>query len=759
MRKPEVIRVVHAREHNLKNISVDIPKRKITVFTGVSGSGKSSLVFDTLAAESQRQLNETFPAFVRHRLPHHGQPDVDSLQNLSVAIVVDQKRLGGNARSTVGTITDIQALLRLLYSRAGRPHVGESSVFSFNHPEGMCPRCEGLGTIARVDAGKLVDRSLSLNEGGIASPVFAVGGYRWSRYAHSGLFDNDKKLDDYSPQEWQLLMFQPQMKLKRPPANWPRHALYEGIVPRFEKTYLSKEQEKLKPREREAIARAVTRGPCDECQGYRLNQKVLSSKINGKHIGHCAAKQVTDLIPAIQAIDHAHVRTVVASIVERLQALVSIGLGYLSLDRQTASLSGGESQRVKMIRHLGSSLTDLTYILDEPSTGLHPSDVHQLNELMVQLRDKGNSVLVVEHDPDVIVVADHVIDMGPGAGKHGGEIVYEGSVAGLRKARTPTGRCLQRGLVLKREVRKPQGELRLRKATLHNLKKVDVDIPCGVLTAVTGVAGSGKSSLISGELLRRHREIISVDQSPVAASSRSNLATYVGVHDTIRKLFAHANARSASLFSSNSAGACPACKGLGEIHLDLAFMDAVTSLCEVCKGRRFTDEVLSLHLRGKNIDDVLRLTTEEAVTFFGREDDIRLPLERAVEVGLGYMTLGQPLSTLSGGERQRVKLATELGNVGRIYVMDEPTTGLHMSDVDRLLRLIDRLVDTGNSVIVIEHNLAVIAQADWVIDMGPGAGRAGGTIVSQGPPIEVMHDPASLTGIFLKRHIVRGAGQ
>ncbi len=755
MRKLNVIRVVHAREHNLKNVSVEIPKRKITVFTGVSGSGKSSLVFDTLAAESQRQLNETFPAFVRHRLPHHGQPDVDSLQNLSVAIVVDQKRLGGNARSTVGTITDIQALLRLLYSRAGRPHIGESTVFSFNHPDGMCPRCEGLGTVARVDAERLVDRSLSLNEGGLASPAFSVGGYRWSRYANSGLFDNDKKLDKFSPREWQLLMFQPPMKLQRPPSNWHRHALYEGVVPRFERNFLAKEPEKLKPRERETIAQVVTRGPCEECHGYRLNSKVLSSKINGKHIGHCAAMQVSELIPALQAIDTATVKTVVASTVERLQALVSIGLGYLSLDRQTSSLSGGESQRVKMIRHLGSSLTDLTYILDEPSTGLHPSDVHQLNELMAQLRDKGNSVLVVEHDPDVIVVADHVIDMGPGAGKHGGEIVYQGSVAGLRKARTPTGRCLLRGLELKRDVRAPSGALRIRKATLHNLQKVDVDIPCGVLTAVTGVAGSGKSSLVSGELLRRHRDIISVDQSPIGASSRSNMATYIGVFDTIRKRFAQSNAKSASLFSANSAGACPVCKGLGEIHLDLAFMDAVTSVCEACKGRRFTDEVLALRLRGKNIDEVLRLTAEEAVSFFAQEQDICPPLERAVEVGLGYMTLGQPLSTLSGGERQRVKLATELGNVGRTYVMDEPTTGLHMSDVDRLIGLMDRLVDAGNSVIVIEHNLAVIARADWIIDMGPGAGRAGGKIVSQGPPARVMQDPASVTGSFLKKQIAR----
>jgi excinuclease UvrABC ATPase subunit len=752
---PDVIRIVRAREHNLKNVTLDIPKRQITVFTGVSGSGKSSLVFDTVAAESQRQLNETFPAFVRHRLPHYGQPDVDLLHNLSVAIVIDQKRLGGNARSTVGTVTDIHALLRLLYSRAGRPGIGESSVFSFNHPEGMCPRCQGLGLVTQVDPEKLVARSRSLNEGGLASPVFAVGGYRWSRYARSGLFDPDKKLEDYSKAEWQLLMFQPEMILKDPPRNWPRHAKYEGVVPRFERTYVAKDAERLKPRERAALTAAVTRGTCPACRGYRLNRKVLSCRINGRHIGQCSALQVTDLIDVIRQINDVSVRTVTASIIERLGALMAIGLGYLSLDRHTGTLSGGESQRVKMIRHLGSSLTGLTYILDEPSTGLHPQDVHQLNELIQQLRDKGNTVLVVEHDPDVIAIADHVVDMGPGAGTHGGQIVFQGTAEALRSAPSVTGRCLSRQPKLKDDPRSPQGYLSIHNATMHNLQKVNAEFPCGVLTVVTGVAGSGKSSLVNGELTARYPEIVSIDQGALVGSSRSNMATYLGVMDSIRRLFAQANGVSSSMFSSNSAGACPVCKGLGEVHLDLAFMDSVISICEACRGRRFTDEVLSMRYRGRNIDEVLRLTADDALELFQHDALIYRPLRRAVEVGLSYLTLGQPLSTLSGGERQRVKLATELGNSGRIYILDEPTTGLHMSDVDRLQALLDRLVDAGNTVIVIEHNLAVIARADWVIDMGPGAGHGGGRIVTQGPPAKVCAFHGSSTAQYLKRYITR----
>ncbi|MGK5045817.1 ATP-binding cassette domain-containing protein [Janthinobacterium sp. GB4P2] len=752
--RPAPIKIVGAREHNLKNVSVEIPKKVITVFTGVSGSGKSSLVFDTVAAESQRQLNETFSSFVRHRLPHYGQPDVDTLSNLSAAIIVDQKRLGGNARSTVGTVTDIHALLRLLYSRIGTPFVGYSNVFSFNHPEGMCPSCQGLGSVAMLDLEKLLDKGRSLNEGALILPGFPVGGYRWKRYVTSGLFDNDKQLRHYSEAELQMLLHQQEMPLKGAPPGWPPTAKYEGVVPRFEKAYLSKDIDQLKPQEREAVAAVVTRGPCRACEGYRLNSVILSCQIRGKHIGQCANLQIDDLIPFIEGIDDPRAPTMVAAILERLHNLVSIGLGYLSLDRPTATMSGGESQRIKMIRHLGSSLTDMTYILDEPSIGLHPRDVDQLNGLMRQLRDKGNTVLVVEHDPDVIAIADHVIDMGPGAGTRGGEVVYQGSLSGLAKAETLTGRYLHRHAELKAEVRVPRGYLQLRNARLHNLKDVSVDIPQCVMTVVTGVAGSGKSSLISGELMRRYPTIVYIDQGALVGSRRSNTATYTGILDPIRRLFAQANASNASLFSANSAGACPNCKGLGETHLDLAFMDAITSVCEVCKGRRYTDAVLALSYRGKNIDEVLRLTIESARSFFAEQSAICQTLQRVMEVGLDYLALGQPLSTLSGGERQRIKLATELENNGKVYVLDEPTTGLHMSDVARLIALLDRLVDKGSTVIVIEHNLDVIARADWVIDMGPGAGRKGGQIVAQGTPAQLTHDVHSVTGVFLKRRVM-----
>ncbi|MGY0558504.1 MULTISPECIES: ATP-binding cassette domain-containing protein [unclassified Lysobacter] len=747
------MRVVRARENNLRNVSIDIPKKLITVFTGVSGSGKSSLVFDTIAAESQRQLNETFPAFVRNRLPHYGQPDVDALENLSPAIIVDQKRIGGNARSTVGTATDIYALLRLLFSRIGSPPVGESSVFSFNHPEGMCPTCLGLGTVVAVDGEELVDRTKSLNQGALTFLGFNVGGARWKRYVNSGLFDNDKRLARYTKAEWRLLMHQAPMVLKDPPADWYNSSKYEGVVDRFTRGYLKKSPEQLKPDEREAVARVATRGRCPECKGYRLNRRILSSRIAGRHIGQFAALSVADLIPVVRVIGDPRAVTIVAATVAHLESLVAIGLGYLSLDRQTSTLSGGESQRVKMVRHLGSSLSDMTYILDEPSIGLHPRDVHQLNRLIVGLRDKGNTVLVVEHDPDVIAIADHVVDMGPGAGTHGGTVVFEGTVAALAKAKTLTGRFLRGGVTLKTEVRMPDGAFRIRKARLNNLAAIDVDIPRGVLTVVTGVAGSGKTSLINGVLIRQHPDIVCVDQGALTGSIRSNMATYTGVLDPIRALFAGENGVSASLFSANSTGACPACRGLGEVTLDLAFMDSITSVCETCHGRRFRDDVLALTYGGMAIDAVMNLTAEGAIAFFDDQPDVRDPLEGVVEVGLGYLTLGQPLSTLSGGERQRIKLATELQNSGQTYVLDEPTTGLHMSDVARLIALMDRLVDNGSSVIAIEHNLDVVARADWIIDMGPGAGRDGGHVVAQGTPTHVMSEKDSVTGVFLATHV------
>ncbi|SEW51313.1 ATP-binding cassette domain-containing protein [Chitinophaga arvensicola] len=750
--KKDQIIIKGARENNLRNINVSIPKKKITVLTGVSGSGKSSLVFDTIAAEAQRQLNETFSSFIRHRLPHYGQPDADLMQNLSPAIIVDQKQIRGNARSTVGTITDIYSLLRLLYSRIGKPFIGYSNIFSFNHPEGMCPVCDGLGTVTAVDIKKLFDRSKSLNEGAILFPAFAPGSALWKRFVLSGYFDNDKKLKDYTEEEWQLLLYQEEIKPKSPKAGWWPSAKYEGVITRFNKRFLDTDPEDSKKSLQPAMRQVVTKGPCPACKGARLNEKVLSCKIHGKNIAENAALQVSDLIKEIGRIKEAAAQTMVAAIIERLTHLEGIGLGYLSLNRETSTLSGGESQRVKMVRHLGSSLCDMMYIFDEPSTGLHARDVHQLNVLMQSLRDKGNTVLIVEHDPDVITIADHIIDMGPGAGKHGGEIVYEGTVKGLMKSGTLTGIGLRRQPALRETLRKPAGSLKVRNATLHNLQKVSVDIPEGVFTVVTGVAGSGKSSLINGVLPRLYPDIVCINQHALAGSVRSNPATYTGIADQIRSLFARANKVSAGLFTSNGEGACPACKGLGVTSMDLAFMDAVVTTCEVCQGRRFKDNVLGYTLRGKSIDEVLKLNVEEASQFFSEEDIVNV-LQRLHEVGLDYLTLGQPLDSLSGGERQRIKLATELENTGNVYILDEPTTGLHLSDVDNLIALLNRLVDNGSTVIAIEHNLDVISQADWIIDMGPGAGRDGGKVVFEGTPAALINDKNSLTGIFLKKYI------
>ncbi|SCW79499.1 excinuclease ABC, A subunit [Paenibacillus tianmuensis] len=748
----DMIRVTGARENNLKNVTVSIPKKRITVFTGVSGSGKSSLVFDTIAAESQRQLNETFTSFVRHRLPHYGQPDVDSLDNLSVAIVVDQKRLGGNVRSTVGTVTDIYSLLRLLYSRIGKPFVGYSNTFSFNDPHGMCPKCEGLGTVAAIDLDLLIDRQKSLNEGAIRFPTFRPGEWRWKRYVCSGLFDNDKKLGEYTDEEWDTLLYKTDMKLKHPGPGWPPSSKYEGLIPRFERSFLTKESEEAKTRYKEKFDRIVTRGACPLCKGARLNQEVLGCKINGKSIADCTTMQISELAPVIRAIDDGVAATMVDAIVERLEHLISVGLGYLSLNRETATLSGGESQRVKMVRHLGSSLTDITYIFDEPSIGLHPHDVHRLNSLIKRLRDKGNTVLVVEHDPDVIAIADHVIDMGPEAGSKGGSIVYEGGLAGLPASGTLTGTYLGRRPRLKTPPRQPGGSLVIGPASLHNLKDVSVRIPQGVMTVVTGVAGSGKSTLINKVLPRHYPEAVYIDQGAIQGSKRSNPATYTGMLDPIRELFAKANRVSPTLFSFNSNGACSECKGLGVTYTDLAFMDPIVSRCESCQGRRFTNEVLGYTLRGKSIDEVLEMSVADARTFF-REEAIRTILERLGDVGLDYITLGQPLNTLSGGERQRLKLAAELERSGQIYVFDEPTTGLHLSDVDRLIGLLNRLVDNGSTVIVIEHNLDVISQADWIVDLGPGAGQEGGTVIFEGVPEELIEHPHSVTGHYLKRHL------
>ncbi|KYZ76156.1 daunorubicin resistance protein DrrC [Anaerosporomusa subterranea] len=753
-RRQDFIYITGARENNLKNITVSIPKKQITVFTGVSGSGKSSLVFDTIAAESQRQLNETFSSFVRHRLPRYGQPDVDSLENLSVAMVIDQKRLGGNARSTVGTVTDIYALLRLLYSRIGRPFAGYSDVFSFNNPQGMCSRCEGLGTVASIAVHRLIDQEKSLNEGAIRFPTFSPGEWRWKRYALTGLFDNDKKLGAYTTDECDLLLYQTGIKLKQPHPGWPPTSSYEGLIPRIERSFLTKESKEA-ARYREAIDRIVSTETCPLCKGARLNQNVLNCRINGRNIADCTALQASDLFAVIRAIDAPAAAPVVAAILERLEHFIAIGLGYLSLSRETGTLSGGESQRVKMLRQLGSSLTDITYILDEPSTGLHPHDVQRLNTLIRQLCSKGNTVLVVEHDPAVIAIADHIIDLGPGAGSQGGEIIYEGNLAGLALAATPTGEHFARKPRLKPSPRQPDGWLMIEHATLHNLKDVCVKIPRGVMTVVTGVAGSGKSTLINGVLPRNYPEAIFIDQEAIRASKRSNPATYTGIFDQIRDLFAQANKVSASLFSFNSTGACPACKGLGFTYTDLAFMDPVISLCEVCQGRRFTVEVLGYTLRGKNIGEILSMSVAKARDLFP-EEPIQSILTRLNDVGLDYITLGQPLNTLSGGERQRLKLAAELESSGQIYILDEPTTGLHMADTGRLIALLNRLTANGSTVIIIEHNLDVISQADWIIDLGPGAGQDGGKIIFAGCPKDLLNHPSSLTGFYLKQQTNSG---
>jgi len=747
----DVIRIVGARENNLRNVSVDIPKKRITVFTGVSGSGKSSLVFDTIAAESQRQLNDTFSTFVRHRLPHHAQPDADSLENLCASIVIDQRRLGGNARSTVGTATDILALLRLLFSRVGQPFVGYSNVFSFNHPDGMCPRCEGLGKIDTVDTDRLFDRQLSLNEGAIRFSAFAVGGYRWKRYVESGLFDNDKPLKDFTEDEWQTLLHGEDVPITNPGPGWPATSRYEGVLPRIRRNFLSRNIDEIKGLDRAEWDRLVTAGPCPLCHGARLNEKVRSCRIDGRNLADWCAVEVAELLPIVRSVDAPLASTLVPAIDYRLQHVVNIGLGYLSLGRETTSLSGGESQRVKMVRHLGSSLSDMSYIFDEPSVGLHPRDVARLTALLRHLRDKGNTVLVVEHDPDVIAMADHVIDIGPGAGDAGGIVVFEGSVAALRRADTPTGRCLSRPAQVNAAPRTPSGWLPLKQVSLHNLKDVSVAIPEGVLTVVTGVAGSGKSSLINGAFVRAYPETVCIDQGAIGGSRRSNPATYTGILDPIRRLFAQANTASASLFSANSGGACPVCKGIGTTETDLAFMEPIVSICERCRGRRFTDEVLQYRLRGKNIGEVLAMRVAEARGFFD-EADIQPALARLDEVGLAYLSLGQPLSSLSGGERQRLKLATELAQSGRLYVFDEPTSGLHLSDIDRLLRLLDRLIERGATVIVIEHQLDVIARADWLIDMGPEAGHAGGRVMFEGTVADMIANGSGETATHLRRH-------
>ncbi|MCC7126209.1 MAG: excinuclease ABC subunit UvrA, partial [Acidobacteria bacterium] len=768
----DLIRVQGARENNLKDISVEIPKRRLTVFTGVSGSGKSSLVFGTIAAESQRLINETYSAFVQAFMPTVGRPEVDVLDGLTPAIIVDQERMGANARSTVGTATDANAMLRVLFSRLGQPHIGPSNAFSFNVPSvravgsitvekgagktekktfttsgGMCPRCEGMGAVNDIDLTQIYDAGKSLNEGAITVPGFAADGWYVKMFAAAG-FDPDKPIRKFSKKELHNFLYQEPIKVKVAGAN----LTHEGLVPRIQKSFLSKDVDALQPHIRAFVERAVTFTTCPDCQGTRLNEAARSSKIKGINIADACAMQISDLSAWIAGLDAPAVAPLVARLRHTLESFVEIGLGYLSLDRPSGTLSGGEAQRTKMVGHLGSSLTDVTYVFDEPTIGLHPHDIQRMNDLLRRLRDKGNTVLVVEHKPEVIGIADHVIDLGPGAGTAGGDVVFEGSVAGLRASGTLTGRHLSDRASLKRAVRSASGVMKVRGARTHNLRNVDVDIPLGVLVVITGVAGSGKSSLIHGSVSGRDG-VVTIDQTPIRGSRRSNPATYTGLLEPVRKAFAKANGVKPALFSANSEGACPTCNGAGVIYTDLAMMAGVTTVCEDCEGRRFQAAVLAYQLGGLNIADVLDLPAAEAATFFGA-GSAHTPvahaiLERMVDVGLGYLRLGQPLTTLSGGERQRLKLATHMGDEGGVYVLDEPTTGLHLADLTQLLGLLDRLVDGGKSVIVIEHHQSVMAHADWIIDLGPGAGHDGGRVVFEGTPADLVAARSTWTGQHL----------
>lgn len=746
----EFIQIQGARENNLKDVSLRIPKRQITIFTGVSGSGKSSIVFDTIASEAQRQLYENFSMFVRNFLPRYAQPDADSIENLSMPIVVDQKRMGGGSHSTVGTITDIYTVLRLLFSKIGQPYVGHYNVFSFNDPQGMCPECNGIGRKIGVDLDKFLDRSKSLNEGAILYSGYAVDSWDWSLLTQSGLFDNDKKLADYTAEEMERLLYHPPYKVKTDFGGKTVNLTFEGIIAKFTRKYITSDVKTYSERTQKQVEPYITTGPCRACKGARLSQASLSCKINGYNIAELAAMEAGDLINVIRAIDEPAASSMVAILTERLQHLVDIGLEYLSLNRETDTLSGGESQRVKIVKHLSSSLTDVMYIFDEPSIGLHPRDVHRLNDLLQKLRDKGNTVIVVEHDPDVIKVADHIVDVGPMAGTHGGTIVYEGPFDGLLSTDTITGNYMLHSMGLKETCREPAGKLSIQNAKVNNLRNLNVDIPTGVLTVVTGVAGSGKSSLIHQTFLRQHPGAIVIDQAEVGANSRSTPATYTGIMDEIRKDFAKANRASKSLFSFNSEGACENCQGLGVVYISLSFLDEAKTPCEVCGGKRFKDEVLEYKLDGKSIAEVLSMTVEEALGYFQNEKVLHT-LRAMSDVGLDYLALGQPLSTLSGGEGQRIKLASELHKEGSIYVLDEPTTGLHMADISQLLAVINRIVDNGNTVIVIEHNLGVIKNADWIIDLGPEGGHRGGEILFAGTPRDLLNVETSYTAQYLRR--------
>lgn len=742
----EYIVVKGGRENNLKNVSVKIPKRKITIFTGVSGSGKSSIVFETIAKEAKRQLNETFSAFIRNFLPKYGEVKADHIENLSTPIIIDQKRLGGNSRSTLGTITDINPLIRILYSRIGTPHIGAASKFSFNDVNGMCPQCEGIGKKLTVNMDMILDKNKSLNEGAILLSGFGVGTWQWNLFGQSGFFDNDKKICDYSKEELDKFLYGEPEKIVIPEMGTTK-LTYEGLILKFNRLYLKKDAE-ISDASKKRLSKLMVEAECPLCEGKRFSQETLKCLINGYNIAELTEMQLDELIKVLSEIDAKEVSPVVESIKEKVNNIIDIGLGYLTLNRETSSLSGGESQRIKMVKHLNSNLVDLMYIFDEPSIGLHPRDVHKLNNLLQKLRDKGNTVIVVEHDPDVIKIADYIVDVGPHAGRNGGNIVYEGSYEGLLTSGTLTGNSLNTNLPIKENTRKHEGYLEVVNCTKNNLKNISVAIPKGVLTVVTGVAGSGKSTLIKHEFLKQNKEAVLIDQSPVGANSRSNLATYGGIMDNIRKAFAKANDVTVSLFSYNSEGACEFCKGTGVIETELAFMENVKSTCEACDGKRFKKEVLEYTFQEKNIIDILDMTVSEALGFFNIKS-IKTKLQSIEEMGLGYLTLGQPLDTLSGGECQRLKLANELHKESSVYVMDEPTTGLHMSDIENFIGIVENIVNNGNTVIIIEHNIDVVKNADWIIDMGPEGGIKGGEILFQGTPSDLRKCKQSLTAKYI----------
>ena len=774
----DLIRVHGARVNNLKDVSLEIPKRRLTVFTGVSGSGKSSLVFGTIAAESQRLINETYSAFVQGFMPTPARPDVDVLDGLTTAILVDQERMGANPRSTVGTVTDAGAMLRIVFSRLGQPHIGPPSAFSFNtatvsgagaitvekggrttrekrtftRTGGMCPRCEGMGSVTDFDLSQLYDEAKSLNEGALTVPGYSMDGWYGRIYRGSGFFDPDKPIRDFSEAELDDLLYREPTKIKVDGIN----LTYEGLIPKIQKSMLSKDVEAMQPHVRAFVDRVVTFTTCPDCGGTRLSEAARSSLIRGKSIADVCAMQISDLAEWVRGLDEPSVAPLLGALRDTLDSFTEIGLGYLSLDRPSGTLSGGEAQRTKMIRHLGSSLTDVTYVFDEPTIGLHPHDIERMDQLLLRLRDKGNTVLVIEHKPETIAIADHVVDLGPGAGTAGGEVVFEGTVEGLRAAGTLTGRHLSDRAALKETVRTPTAALEIRGASTHNLRAVDVDIPLGVLVAVTGVAGSGKSSLVHGSI-PAGAGVVSVDQVGIKGSRRSSPATYTGLLDPIRKAFAKANGVKPALFSANSEGACPTCNGAGVVYTDLGFMESVAGVCEECEGKGFMPSVLEYRLGGRDISEVLAMPVTEAQELFAA-GEARTPaahtvLGRLADVGLGYLTIGQPLPTLSGGERQRLKLATHMGDKGGVYVLDEPTTGLHLADVDQLLGLLDRLVDSGKSVIVISHHQAVMAHADWIVDLGPGAGHDGGRVVFEGTPADLVAARSTLTGEHLAAYV------